>query len=102
MSAAPGTHKYGFMNGRRQVLAGSPGYFAPACGSGAGLGAGSCSEVPGPRSRFTAEWEGAEPGPHPVGRGEPSATPAAGAPAERLCEHHQWLYLGDGSEKRDL
>lgn len=48
MSAAPGTHKYGFMNGRRQVLAGSPGYFAPACGSGAGLGAGSCSEVPVP------------------------------------------------------
>lgn len=48
MSAAPGTHKCGFMNGRRQVLAGSPGCFAPACGSGAGPAAGSCSQVPVP------------------------------------------------------
>lgn len=37
------------MNGRRQVRAGSPGCFAPACGSGAALGAGSCCRVPGPR-----------------------------------------------------
>lgn len=89
------------------VLGGSPGYFTPACWLG--LGTRSCSGVPDPRSRFSAEWAGVEPGPHPVAptqrlarKGEPRATPAVGEPAEFLSLHHRQYYLGRGFEKWDL
>lgn len=98
VSAAPGAHKCGFMNGRRQVLAGCPGCVAQERDSE--LAAAARSRVPGRVS--LPSREGAEPGPHPLGRAEPRTLPAAGTPAERPCEHHQRLCLGGGSEKRDL